>query len=55
MVDGQPFMRAADGVFDASALLFLLLIPVIWRTRPANAGAGASSAAAGAAGAAGLH
>ena len=48
MVDTQSFMLAANDIFYASAILFLLLIPVVWLTRPAKAGAGSADAAAGA-------
>ena len=30
LIDQQAFTRAADDVFLASAVLFLLLIPMIW-------------------------
>ena len=53
LVDQQAFMLAANDSFYASAAIFLLLIPVVWLTRPpqaagAGAGAGAGEAAAGA-------
>jgi len=47
MVDQQSFMLAANDVFYASAVLFLLLIPFVWLAKPAR-NAGASDAAAGA-------
>ncbi|MGK6307108.1 DHA2 family efflux MFS transporter permease subunit [Variovorax sp. DT-64] len=47
MVDQQSFMLAANDVFYASAVLFLLLIPFVWLAKPARSGA-ASDAAAGA-------
>ena len=47
MVDQQSFMLAANDVFYASAVLFLLLIPFVWLAKPAR-GTGASDAAAGA-------
>jgi MFS transporter, DHA2 family, multidrug resistance protein len=48
MIDQQAFMMSANDVFFASAILFLLLIGVIWLARPvkATAAAGASAAAA---------
>ena len=48
LVDQQAFMLAANDVFYASAALFMLLIPLVWLTRPQPAGAGAADAAAGA-------
>ncbi|MFT4268140.1 MAG: DHA2 family efflux MFS transporter permease subunit [Xenophilus sp.] len=45
LVDQQAFMLATSDLFYASALLFLLLIPVIWLSRPARGGAGADAAA----------
>lgn len=48
LVDQQAFMLAANDVFYASAALFLLLIPLVWLTRPQVGGAGAADAAAGA-------
>ncbi|WP_218509117.1 DHA2 family efflux MFS transporter permease subunit [Variovorax sp. dw_308] len=48
MVDQQAFMLAADDLFYASAVIFILLIPLVWLSRPPKGGAGASDAAAGA-------
>ena len=49
LVDQQAFMLAANDIFFASALIFLLLIPLVWLTRVSQGGgAGASEAAAGA-------
>jgi DHA2 family multidrug resistance protein len=45
MIDVQAFMLSANDVFFISAILFVLLIGVIWLARPAKAG-GASGAAA---------
>ena len=45
MINQQAFMRSADDVFYASALLFLLLIAVVWLARPARESAGAADAA----------
>jgi DHA2 family multidrug resistance protein len=47
MVDQQSFMLAANDVFYASAVLFLLLIPFVWLAKPTKS-AGNSDAAAGA-------
>ncbi|OUM01219.1 DHA2 family efflux MFS transporter permease subunit [Variovorax sp. JS1663] len=47
MVDQQSFMLAANDVFYASAVLFLLLIPFVWLARPVRS-PGAADAAAGA-------
>ena len=48
MVDQQAFMLAANDIFYVSAMLFLLLIPLIWLTQPPQASAGSADAAAGA-------
>ena len=48
LVDQQAYMLAANDVFYASALIFLLLIPLVYLTRPAQATAGSADAAAGA-------
>jgi DHA2 family multidrug resistance protein len=49
LIDQQAFMLSANDVFYASAVLFLLLIGVVWLARPVkSAAAGASGAAAGA-------
>ncbi len=45
LVDQQAFMLAVDDVFYASAILFLLLIPLVWVTRPAKGGGGSDAAA----------
>ena len=47
LVDQQAAMLAANDVFYASAVIFMLLIPMIWLARPVPA-AGAADAAAGA-------
>ena len=36
MVDQQAFMLSANDIFYASALLFLVLIAVVWFARPAK-------------------
>lgn len=48
LVDQQAYMLAANDVFYVSALMFLLLIPLIYLTRRAPLGAGGGDAAAGA-------
>jgi DHA2 family multidrug resistance protein len=48
MIDQQAATLAANDVFYASAVIFVLLIPLVWLSRPAKGGAGASEAAAGA-------
>ncbi|MBT2324502.1 DHA2 family efflux MFS transporter permease subunit [Variovorax paradoxus] len=45
MVDQQSFMLAANDVFYASAVLFLLLIPFVWLARPTKSAGGADAAA----------
>ena len=48
MIDQQAATLAANDVFYASAVIFVLLIPLVWLSRPTKGGAGASEAAAGA-------
>jgi len=48
LVDQQAFTLAANDIFYASAVIFLLLIAAVWLTKPQQAGAGGSEAAAGA-------
>ncbi len=43
LVDQQAYMLAANDVFYASALIFLLLIPLVWLSRPVQAGAGSGA------------
>lgn len=46
MTNVQAFMLAADDIFYASAILFMLLIPLVWLTRrPESAGSGGDAAA----------
>jgi DHA2 family multidrug resistance protein len=45
LVNQQAFTMAALDLFNASAVLLVLLIPLVWLTRPARSGAGAASAA----------
>lgn len=40
IVDQQSFMLATNDIFYASAILFLLLIPLVWLARPQRGGAG---------------
>ncbi len=40
LVDNQAFMLSANDIFYASAVLFLLLVGVIWLARPAMRGGG---------------
>ena len=48
LVDQQAYMLAANDIFYASALMFLLLIPLIYLTRRPPMGEASSDAAAGA-------
>jgi DHA2 family multidrug resistance protein len=48
LLDQQAFMLSANDIFIASAVIFLLLIGVIWLARPMKAAAGAEASAAGA-------
>lgn len=45
LVDQQSFMLASNDIFYASAVLFLLLIPLVWFARPQSGGAGSDAAA----------
>jgi len=45
IVDQQSFMLATNDIFYASAILFLLLIPLVWLARPQRGGAGSDAAA----------
>ncbi|WP_447773859.1 DHA2 family efflux MFS transporter permease subunit [Variovorax boronicumulans] len=45
LVDQQAFMLATNDIFYASAVLFLLLIPLVWLARPQKGGAGGDAAA----------
>ena len=46
MIDTQAFMMSANDLFYASAILFILLIAVIWLARPVRGGGAAGAAAA---------
>ncbi len=46
LIDQQAYMLAASDVFIASSAIFLLLIPMVWLSRPARPGRGSSSSAA---------
>jgi DHA2 family multidrug resistance protein len=48
LVDQQAFMLAANDIFWGSAVLFLMLIPLVWLTHPQRSGPGGGEAAAGA-------
>jgi len=45
MVNQQAFTLAADDIFYVSALMFLLLIPLVWVSRPKQVSQGADVAA----------
>ena len=45
LVDAQSFMLSADDIFLGSAVLFLLLVGIIWFARPARGGPDAGAAA----------
>ena len=40
IVDQQAFMLSANDIFFVSAVLFVLLIAVVWLARPAKRGGG---------------
>ncbi len=48
MIDQQAYTLAVNDVFFASAMIFLMLIPVVWLSRPKQAGAASADASAGA-------
>jgi DHA2 family multidrug resistance protein len=48
LIDQQAFTLAANELFRGSAMVFLLLIPLVWLARPARGGKGDADAAAGA-------
>ncbi|MDB5870593.1 MAG: emrB [Ramlibacter sp.] len=48
MVDQQAFMLAANDIFYISAVLFLLLIPLVWLSHPQRVAPGGGAEAAGA-------
>ncbi|MBS0506186.1 MAG: DHA2 family efflux MFS transporter permease subunit [Proteobacteria bacterium] len=48
MLTQQAYMLAANDIFYISAVLFLLLIPLVWLAHPMRAGPGSADAAAGA-------
>ncbi|QSI32049.1 DHA2 family efflux MFS transporter permease subunit [Variovorax sp. RKNM96] len=45
LVDQQAYMLATNDIFYASAILFLLLIPLVWLAKPQKGGAGGDAAA----------
>jgi DHA2 family multidrug resistance protein len=45
LIDQQAATWAATDIFNASALMFLLLIAVVWLARPARGGSGGAAAA----------
>ena len=48
LIDQQAFMLAANDIFFLSAALFLVLIPLVWLTKPQRTPAAGGGAAAGA-------
>ena len=46
MIDQQAFMLSANDIFWASAIVFVLLIGLIWLARPTKSGAAAEAATA---------
>ena len=48
MIDQQAYTLAVNDVFYASAMIFLLLIPVVWLSRPKRTDAASADAASGA-------
>jgi hypothetical protein len=48
ILDQQAFMLSANDIFYVSAVVFVLLIAVVWLARPIKSGAAADAAASGA-------
>ncbi|HEY1394287.1 MAG TPA: DHA2 family efflux MFS transporter permease subunit, partial [Methylibium sp.] len=48
LIDQQAYTRAADDIFLASSVIFVLLIGLVWFAKPSRGGAGGSADAAGA-------
>jgi DHA2 family multidrug resistance protein len=46
MVDQQAFTLAVDDLFFLSGMLFMVLLVLVWATKPAPTGAAAGTAAA---------
>ena len=46
VVNAQAAMMGLDDIFFVSAIIFLMIIPLIWITRPAKGGGGADAASA---------
>jgi len=46
LIDQQAFMMSADDVFYASAILFVVMIGVVWLAKPVRGGAAADASAA---------
>ena len=46
MINAQAYVLSADDIFLGSAVIFLLLIPLLWLTRPRRVEPGAADAAA---------
>ena len=38
LINAQAYVLSADDIFYASAIIFLLLIPLVWMTRPRKGG-----------------
>jgi DHA2 family multidrug resistance protein len=51
LIDQQAFTRAADDIFLGSVWMFLILIPVVWMSRPVMTTVGATDVGADAGGA----
>ena len=45
IVNAQAYVLSADDIFYASAIIFLLLIPLLWVTRPPPGGNATADAA----------
>jgi len=45
MINAQAYVMAADDIFYASAVIFLILLPMLWMTSPRKSAAAAAGAA----------
>ena len=46
MINAQAYVLSADDIFYASAVIFVLLLPLLWTARPIKHSAGAEAAGA---------
>ena len=46
MINAQAYILSADDIFYASAIIFLMLIPLLWMTRPSKVSGGVDACGA---------